>query len=254
MGGCNSKPENDPGYEKGCGQCANCVNDKMQTHDHDAKNDESHNQSDRRLVDGNEIPAARNRFYFESKNIIAINLLGASGAGKTTLLENTIAALSREMNFSVIETDRQGNYDTERIAETEARVINLNTGEGCQLVSQMINDALKILKPENDSVLFIENLAAPICPTLHDVGEQKRVVVLSVAEGEEKPLAYPEMYKTADLCLINKTDLLPYVDVDLNRLKANIRIVNNDLRCITLSCRNNNGLDEWFDWLKAAFK
>jgi hydrogenase nickel incorporation protein HypB len=194
--------------------------------------------------------AERNRGYFEAKNITALNFVSSPGAGKTTLLEKTITALKEELPFFVIEGDQQTMNDAERIDATGVPVIQINTGSGCHLDSVMVNSALKQLSPDPDSMLLIENVGNLVCPALFDLGEAKRIVVISVTEGDDKPIKYPTIFRNADLCIINKTDLLPYVQFDVEKTKEHARRIQPQIEFIETSATKGDGMKSWFNWLR----
>ena len=194
--------------------------------------------------------AERNRGYFEALNIKAFNLVSSPGSGKTSLLEKTISGLKDKYGMYIIEGDQQTSNDADRINKAGAPVIQINTGNGCHLDAHMINHATKELKPKQDALLFIENVGNLVCPSLFDLGEKKRVVIISVTEGEDKPIKYPTMFASSHLCIINKTDLLPYVDFDIEKTKEYARKVNHHLEFIELSVKTGEGMDKWYSWLK----
>ena len=198
----------------------------------------------------NNLLAERNRGYFLAKEILALNLVSSPGSGKTSLLERTLQDLKSEEDFFVIEGDQQTSNDADRIASTGVPVVQINTGRGCHLDSEMISHAIKQLNPQNNSILFIENIGNLVCPAMFDLGEQKRVVIISVTEGEDKPIKYPDMFQSSQLCIINKIDLLPYLKFDLEALKKYGRKVNPAMEFIELSCTSGEGLTQWYDWLK----
>ncbi len=166
------------------------------------------------------------------------------------MLERTITELKDELDFYIIEGDQQTSNDADRIHKTGAPVIQINTGNGCHLDALMVNTATKQLKPASDSILFIENVGNLVCPSMFDLGESTRVVVISTTEGDDKPIKYPTMFQTAQLCIINKTDLLPYVDFDVEKAKSYASRVNRDIEFITMSVKTGEGLNEWYEWLK----
>lgn len=194
--------------------------------------------------------AERNRGYFEAKNILALNLVSSPGSGKTSLLEKTIKDLGKEIQFYVVEGDQQTMNDANRIDQAGAPVVQVNTGNGCHLDSDMINKAVKELEVKDNSVLVIENVGNLVCPSLFDLGEAARVVVISATEGEDKPLKYPTMFETSDICIINKTDLLPYVDFDMEKCKEYAKQVNHHLQFFELSVKSGEGMDAWYEWLR----
>jgi len=202
------------------------------------------------ILDKNNMLAERNRGYFEAKNIHAINLVSSPGSGKTTLLEKTISDLKTDISFFVIEGDQQTMNDANRINATGAPVIQINTGSGCHLDAEMINKAVKQLEVKENSLLMIENVGNLVCPALFDLGESHRVVVISVTEGEDKPLKYPNMFSTSDICIINKTDLLPYVDFNVEKAKEYALRINHHLQFFELSAKTGQGMDAWYAWLK----
>jgi hydrogenase nickel incorporation protein HypB len=193
--------------------------------------------------------AERNRGFFEGMKIIALNLVSSPGSGKTSLLEKTITKIKGKFETAVIEGDQQTLNDANRIEKTGVPVIQINTGNGCHLDALMVNKAMKQLEIKQGSVLFIENVGNLVCPSLFDLGETKRVVIISVTEGDDKPAKYPTMFETADLCVINKTDLAPYVDFDEEKLKATARNINPNLEFISLSAKTEEGIDLWIQWL-----
>lgn len=197
--------------------------------------------------------AARNRGYFEARNILALNLVSSPGSGKTALLERTLSDLKEEIPFYVIEGDQQTLNDANRIAAIGVPVRQINTGKGCHLESDMIYEAVRQLNPKNDSVLMIENVGNLVCPSMFNLGEQKRVVIISVTEGEDKPIKYPDMFHSSDVCVINKTDLLPYLNVDLKRLRDYALQVNPNLRFFELSALKGDGMEAWYEWLRQQF-
>ena len=226
-------------------------------HDHSHSHEHDHSQKitidvNENILQSNNLLAERNRGFFEAKNILSFNLVSSPGAGKTCLLEKTIRDLKNEHTFFVIEGDQQTLNDAERIEKTGAGVIQVNTGSGCHLEAKMVHDAVKKLNPVNNSVLFIENVGNLVCPALFDLGEKSRIIILSVTEGEDKPLKYPYMFTSANLCIINKTDLLPYLDFDIQTLKENILHVNHHMEIIELSVKSGEGLENWYAWLKNA--
>jgi len=194
--------------------------------------------------------AERNRGYFEALSITALNLVSSPGSGKTTLLERTLGDMAKDFKMCVIEGDQQTSNDADRIAKFNIPVIQINTGKICHLDAQMIHQAVQSLQPQNDSFLFIENVGNLVCPAMFDLGEKKRVVIMSVTEGTDKAIKYPEMFNTSDLCIINKTDLLPYVDFDVEKAKELALRVNHNLEFLELSATKGDGLNNWYAWLK----
>ena len=199
----------------------------------------------------NEEIAARNRAFFESKGILALNLVSSPGSGKTTILEKTIRDLEGQAPMAVIEGDQQTLLDAERIKATGVEVVQINTGTGCHLDGAMIHRAMQQLVLEQDSILFIENVGNLVCPALFDLGEAAKVVIISVTEGEDKPQKYPHMFGAATLCLINKIDLLPYLDFDVAACRSCARQVNPELEFIELSATSGEGMGEWYTWLRS---
>jgi hydrogenase nickel incorporation protein HypB len=195
--------------------------------------------------------AQRNRAFFLANGMLAINLVSSPGSGKTTLLERTLTDLKGVLDFYVIEGDQQTTQDADRIDATGVPVVQINTGKGCHLDSQMIESALQKLKPASDSVIFIENIGNLVCPAMFDLGEQKRVVIISVTEGDDKPLKYPDMFESSDICIINKTDLLPYVKFSCEKAKEYARRMNRKLQFFELSATTGEGVDQWYQWLKS---
>jgi hydrogenase nickel incorporation protein HypB len=224
-------------------------------HDSEHETDDHDHFHDRRIsvekdvMSQNNLLAERNRGYFEAKSILVINLVSSPGSGKTSLLEKTIKDLKKEMSFYVIEGDQQTMNDANRIDKTGVPVVQINTGEGCHLDADMIHKAIKKLEPADHSVLMVENVGNLVCPALFDLGESKRVVIMSVTEGDDKPVKYPYMFRTSDLCIINKTDLLPYVDFDMNKAKEYAKQINPELKIIEVSVKTGEGMKEWYDWL-----
>jgi hydrogenase nickel incorporation protein HypB len=198
----------------------------------------------------NNLTAERNRGYLEALNVKSLNLVSSPGSGKTSLLERTIIDLAGEMDFYIIEGDQQTTNDADRIKQAGAPVIQVNTGNGCHLDAEMVNHAVKELKPAQGATLLIENVGNLVCPALFDLGESARVVIMSVTEGEDKPVKYPNMFETSQLCIINKTDLLPYLDFDLEKTKEYARRVNPKLAFIELSVKSGEGMEMWYEWLK----
>ncbi|MEM6818658.1 MAG: hydrogenase nickel incorporation protein HypB [Pseudomonadota bacterium] len=196
--------------------------------------------------------ARDNRQWLGERGVLAINMLSSPGSGKTTLLTRTITDLGESTSVSVIEGDQQTANDADRIRATGARAIQINTGKGCHLDGHMVGHALETLAPDTDSVLFIENVGNLVCPSAFDLGERFRVVILSVTEGEDKPLKYPDMFATADLMLLNKADLLPYLDFDVDACIENARRINPNLAVLQVSATKGDGMQRWYDWIQAA--
>jgi len=228
------------------------------SHDHSHGNDQhhSHEHSHQKVINlnldilsANNITAGMNRRFFEGRKVLCLNMVSSPGSGKTTILEKTISNLIASKKIYVIEGDQQTLLDANRIEKAGAPAIQINTGSGCHLDANMIDSALKKMDVESNSILFIENVGNLICPALFDLGEQKRVVVISVTEGEDKPLKYPYMFQSSHLCIINKSDLLPYVDFRTEAVIKNAHSVNPDLEFIAVSAKTGDGMLKWFDWL-----
>lgn len=196
--------------------------------------------------------AAANRARLARNGILALNLLSSPGAGKTTLLVETIKLLKARSEISVIEGDQQTSNDAARIRETGVPAIQINTGKGCHLDGHMVGHALEELNPAAGSILFIENVGNLVCPAAFDLGEAYKVVILSVTEGEDKPLKYPDMFAVADLILLNKVDLMPHLDFDIALAVENMRKVNPSVKVLEVSARSGAGLNRWIDWIDAA--
>lgn len=193
--------------------------------------------------------AAANRQRFQARGVLALNLVSSPGSGKTSLLVRTIEALQGKTPLAVIEGDQQTSVDADRIRAAGAAAVQINTGKGCHLDASMVGRALEQLEPDEASLLFIENVGNLVCPAAFDLGEAAKVAILSVTEGEDKPLKYPDMFQAASLMLLNKCDLLPYVDFDVERAIANARRVNPAIEIISLSARTGEGFDAWLAWI-----
>jgi len=227
--------------------------DSYRDQHHHAGHDHSHEREievEQDILSKNNLLAERNRGYFEAKNILTLNLVSSPGSGKTSLLEKTIKDLGKEIKFYVIEGDQQTMNDANRIDKAGAPVVQVNTGNGCHLDSDMVNKAVKELEVEDNSVLMIENVGNLVCPSLFDLGEAARVVIMSVTEGDDKPIKYPTMFQSSDICIINKTDLLPYVDFDIEKAKQYAMQVNHHLQFFELSVKTGEGMETWYEWLK----
>ncbi|MEA9391352.1 hydrogenase nickel incorporation protein HypB [Acerihabitans sp. TG2] len=201
------------------------------------------------VLDKNNRLAAQNREHFQARHILALNLVSSPGSGKTTLLTETLQRLKDRISCAVIEGDQQTTNDADRIRATGAPAIQVNTGKGCHLDAQMIQDATRRLAPPDHSLLFIENVGNLVCPAGFDLGERHKVVVLSVTEGEDKPLKYPHMFAAADVMILNKTDLLPWVNFNVDTCIANARRVNPAMVVLMLSATTGDGMDTWISWL-----
>lgn len=198
----------------------------------------------------NDAYAATNRDYFTNQGIFALNLVSSPGSGKTSLLVETVKTLVEELPVAVIEGDQQTLNDANRIRATGVPAVQINTGKGCHLDAHMIGHALPSLKFSKGGVLFIENVGNLVCPAGFDLGEAHKVTILSVTEGEDKPLKYPDMFAASDVMILNKWDLLPYLDFDVARCIEYARRINPHIQVIQLSARSGEGLGVWLDWVR----
>ncbi len=206
------------------------------------------------ILGANDRYAAANRRRFAEHGVFAVNLVSSPGSGKTTLLVRTIEALREKARLAVIEGDQQTSMDADRIRAGGAPAVQVNTGKGCHLDAHMVGHALERLKLADDSLLLIENVGNLVCPAAFDLGEAHKVVILSVTEGEDKPLKYPDMFHAASLMLLNKVDLLPYVDFDVERCVDYARRVNPRLEVLRVSATGGEGVEEWLAWLLAGLE
>ena len=202
------------------------------------------------ILEANERIAQQNRSLFDEKGLTVMNLMSSPGAGKTTLLEKTIDALKDQLRLGVIEGDIQSSQDAERIASKEIPVVQINTGGACHLDGNMIRDTFGEFDFDNLDLLVIENVGNLVCPAEFKVGEDFKAMILSVAEGDDKPSKYPLMFHESSVLLINKIDLLPYVDCSLERIREEALKINPNLTIFEISCKTGEGLTNWFDWLK----
>jgi len=207
-------------------------------------------QVERDLLHENNQFAAMNRSYFIERRILALNLVSSPGSGKTSLLVRTLADLREEFPVAVIEGDQRTDYDAQRIRSTGVDVVQVNTGKGCHLDGRMIGNAINELRPRPDGVLFIENVGNLVCPALFDLGEAHKVVVLSVTEGSEKALKYPDIFFAADLMVLNKIDLLPYVEFDVEHCISCARRIKPDIEVLSLSATTGAGMSTWYEWIR----
>ena len=207
---------------------------------------------ERDILSKNNAHAADNRRAFARDHIFALNFVSSPGSGKTSLLVRTIKDLAGRVAISVIEGDQQTSNDAERIRATGAPALQINTGKGCHLDAHMVGHAVETLAPAPGSTLFIENVGNLVCPAAFDLGEAHKVVVLSVTEGEDKPLKYPDMFAAADLMLLNKSDLLPHLDFDVSACLANALRVNPRLRTLIVSARTGEGMAAFYAWIEAS--
>lgn len=206
---------------------------------------------ERDILDANDTRAAQTRALFSDRGILALNLVSSPGSGKTTLLTRTLADLAGRMPLAVIEGDQQTSLDAERIRATGVPALQVNTGKGCHLDADMVARAVDTLKPADGAVMFIENVGNLVCPAAFDLGEAHKVVILSVTEGEDKPLKYPDMFAAADLMILTKMDLLPHVSFDVERCVDFARRVNPGLAVLRVSATRGDGLAAWRDWILA---
>ncbi len=204
------------------------------------------------LLSKNNRLAARNRQHFADHRVFVLNLVSSPGSGKTSLLERTLADLQNRLNFSVLEGDQQTANDADRIAATGVPVKQINTGAGCHLDAHMVGHGVAEFDLGCTDILMIENVGNLVCPAAFDLGEDHKVALLSVTEGEDKPIKYPQIFQTADLLLINKIDLLPYLDFNLAACRDYARQVNPEIEILELSCRSGVGLSAWYAWLVEA--
>jgi hydrogenase nickel incorporation protein HypB len=203
-----------------------------------------------RVLAKNDALATRNRGWFAGREILALNIVSAPGAGKTTLLERTIRDLAGEFLIYVLEGDQATANDGERIRAAGAPVVQINTGAGCHLEADMVARGLQELRPGPGSLVLIENVGNLVCPAMFDLGERAKVAVLSVTEGEDKPLKYPHMFQAAEIMILNKVDLLPHLDFDVAQAIKNALQVNPKITIFRVSARTGEGLENWYGWLR----
>ena len=204
----------------------------------------------RNVLEANDRLAGELREHLTQRGILSLNLMSSPGAGKTSLLERTLADLAGEFKMAVIEGDLQTDNDARRVAATGAQAVQINTEGGCHLNSSMVMEALKQLDLTDLDILFIENVGNLVCPAEFDVGEDAKITLLSVAEGDDKPEKYPLMFNLSQVMVLNKVDLLPYVDFDMERAANFARALNTDITIFPVSCRTGEGLEGWYDWLR----
>jgi hydrogenase nickel incorporation protein HypB len=243
-----------------CG-CATATHDEPHHHDdgHHHAQTHAHSHDAPRIIElehavlaHNDHLAAHNREFFAARHVTALNLMSAPGAGKTSLLERTVRELGRPVH--VIEGDQETDRDAARIREAGATAVQINTGVGCHLDAQMIDGALGALALPRGALLMIENVGNLVCPAMFDLGEQAKVVIASVTEGDDKPLKYPHMFRAAGLVVLNKVDLLPYVPFDIGRFEEHVHRVNPRVDVLYVSALNGTGLPGWYRWLREGLE
>jgi len=208
----------------------------------------------RNILEANERLAAINRSRFAEAGVYVVNLMSSPGAGKTSLLERTIEGLAGRLRLAVIEGDIQSSYDAERIQRKGVQAVQINTEGGCHLDSNMIQMAMESLDLRDVDLLVVENVGNLVCPAEFDLGEHSKVMILSVTEGDDKPLKYPLMFQSTAVLLVNKIDLLPYVDCDVRKIRERARQLNPDQQIFEISCRTGEGLEAWLAWLESQVK
>ena len=209
------------------------------------------------VLDANDRIAADNRALFDKHGVYVINLMSSPGAGKTTVVERTIQALAGKYRIGVIEGDIQDTYDADRVAALGIPVVQINTGGSCHIDAGMVRESLANFDLDQLDLMIVENVGNLVCPAEFKIGENKKVMILSAPEGADKPGKYPLMFQESSVLLINKTDLLPYVDFDVDRAKASALSLNRDIAIFEISCKTLSGLDRWYNWLESqieAFK
>ncbi len=238
-----------------CGICGCSDEEEAIHHEHDmAQTLQQHTHHDiihveRDLLAKNNQFAAANRHYFLQKKITAINLMSSPGSGKTTLLARTLSELKSQLNMAVIVGDQQTDHDAIALKSSGAEAIQINTGKVCHLDAHRVGHSVDALSLSDNSILFIENVGNLVCPALFDLGETYKIVLLSVTEGDNKPLKYPDMFYRADVILLTKMDLLPYVDFDTNKCIEYAKRINPSVKILPLSATTGTGLPAWYQWL-----
>jgi hydrogenase nickel incorporation protein HypB len=233
-----------------CGCSPSLDHDHRHDHDHDAPEAHRLVPLAQRVLERNDSLAEDNRRWLQARGIATLNVMAGPGAGKTTLLERTIRDLGAELDISVVEGDQATDNDARRIRAAGGRAIQVNTGAGCHLDAAMVGSALAELHPAAGSVVVIENVGNLVCPALFDLGEHVKVVIVSVTDGDDKPLKYPHMFRASDVVLINKIDLLPHVRFDVDRCLASAREINARLQSFEVSATRGDGLAAWYGWLR----
>jgi len=206
------------------------------------------------ILDANNRIAVENRAFFDEKQVFVLNLMSSPGAGKTSLVEKTIIALKERYNIGVIEGDIQDSYDAERIAKLDIPVVQINTGGACHLDGNMIKETFPSFDFDKLDLLITENVGNLVCPAEFKIGENAKIMLLSTPEGADKPAKYPLMFAESAVLLLNKMDLAPYVDFDLKKARHDALAINPELAIFEISCKNENGLQQWFDWLVKAIE
>jgi len=205
---------------------------------------------ERKILQKNDEVAAENRARFKENRLFTLNLVSSPGSGKTTLLERILEILAGQVRISVVEGDVQTDNDAQRIAKYNVPVVQIITNGACHLEAKLVQDAVANLPLEHTDILVIENVGNLVCPASYDLGEDLKVVLFSTAEGDDKPLKYPKMFRVADVCIINKIDLLPYIEFDMAKARENALNINPGLTIFEVSAKTGEGIDEWIEWLR----
>ncbi|MBN2167864.1 MAG: hydrogenase nickel incorporation protein HypB [Actinobacteria bacterium] len=203
------------------------------------------------VFDANEIVAKENRGILDKSGTYMVNMMASPGAGKTSLVVKTLEGLSGDLKAVVIEGDIAGKVDAERVSDTGTEAIQINTGGSCHLEAKQVNTALMNLNLEGIGLAIVENVGNLVCPAEFKLGEDLKVMILSVAEGDDKPLKYPLMFSESDVLIVNKIDLIPYTNFNLDKLKDTVKKMNPDVTIFEVSCTNGDGIPEWVEWLKS---
>ena len=209
---------------------------------------------ERKILEKNDAIASENRKNFSSKNIFAINLVSSPGSGKTSLVERTLNHLKNKTKIAVIEGDVQTDLDAKRIEALNTPVVQIVTNGACHLEANLVRDAFVQLKENNIEILIIENVGNLVCPAGYDLGEDAKVIIASTTEGDDKPLKYPAMFRNSSVLIINKIDLIPFVNCSIDAIKKNALSINPALKIFEVSCQTDAGINKWCDWLEKQIK
>lgn len=209
---------------------------------------------ERKILKKNDDIAAENRQLFKDNNIFTANLLSSPGSGKTSLLERTLEQINDTIRIAVVEGDVQTDNDAQRVARYNVPVVQIVTNGGCHLEAKLVQNALDNFSLSTLQLLVIENVGNLVCPANYDLGENKKIVMISTTEGDDKPSKYPAMFRVSDVLIVNKIDLLAYVDFDMKKVRENALAINPKLEIIELSCKTGEGLDQWIDWVRDNIK